>query len=134
MKIENEIKLLENLKFNTGAFILAPIWLYVYEKKILALVYVILVAIPKFLNLPRFIDIPLNIIPISIAFYCGIKGNKIAMESGEFASEKSMKYAQAKWLRWGIYTVVIFIMLNIVINQLTFGLSIFKIGANALTQ
>lgn len=133
MGIENEIKLLENLKFNLGACILAPVWLYWHEKKTLAAISAVLVIMGNLVSMPFSISILMSLVVIAIAIYAGIKGNEIAKDSGRYSSEEELKYAQKNWLRWGVYTAAVLFILNSVFHMLGSGLSLFKIGADAIS-
>ena len=134
MGIENEIKLLENLKFNLGACILAPVWLYWHEKKILAAISAVLVIMGRLVSLPFSISILMSLVVMGIAIYAGIKGNEIAKDSGRYSSEEELKYAQKNWLHWGVYTAGGLFILNSVFHILGSGLSILKFGTDVIIR
>lgn len=79
-------------KFNWGAFLLSPFWLYSHNKRLLGLLFFVMAKV-----------VPSG--PFT-GIWTGIYGNRIAWESGRFSTVAEMKECHRKWTKWGIGSII----------------------------
>ncbi|MFO7897268.1 MAG: hypothetical protein R6U84_10070 [Candidatus Cloacimonadales bacterium] len=132
MSIENELKFLENLKFNLGAFLLTPIWCFVHGKLLSTISLIIIWAAPLLFELTKPFSLIFSVTYFALALYYGIKGNEIAMESGKYRNEAELEFANKKWFSAGIIFIITYFVVSSIWHSVESGANILQIGLDAI--
>jgi predicted Co/Zn/Cd cation transporter (cation efflux family) len=126
------MKLLQNLKFNLGAFLLTPIWCFVHGKLFSTITLLVLYAAPKLLDLARPINLIFTILYFSFALYYGINGNKIALESGKYRDEVEFTAANKRWTFAATIWIIAYFVVGNIWHSIGAGTNILQIGLDAI--
>lgn len=99
---EKDLRWMHN--FNWGAFLLAPLWCFVYKRYILGVVIITLISIIKSIISYPGLTIILFAVGLALHIYVGITANKHLWEKckDKYTTMQGMINSQMKWEYWGI--------------------------------
>jgi ribosomal protein L37E len=120
LEVQNQIR-----KFNWGAFLLSPVWVFGNGMAWLFLIYLVNWAIRVFSLIMLyenysyeytvffFASFVLNIV---LTIYLGIRGSALAWEKKEWQSIQHFAHVQKKWAKWGIIIWAAYIALVVILG------------------
>ena len=89
--------------WNWGAAFLYPYWLMTHRRVPLGIILFVVSLIPF-----------VNIIGVFCLFYFGIKGNRIAVESGRFTDEIQFVAVQNAWRNWSFAFIILGLLVGLI--------------------